>query len=260
MFPPFAVRDPYMALALVLFVSMFCAPPPVAGLLSVQQSSDTQPADSTAPQNQATPPSADKPAQPSAPAQSQTPSGQNPPAKHPPRKKKPVRPDCGTLPAAGATQPSSGASSAGSPSSAAQSAATSSAAPAPGSQPPASAAPANAATSGGANAAMDCPPPKKVVRQGGVPDPHIQLAGGPGGKQASQEQADANQMVAATEENLKTIAGRELSSNQKDVVSQIQQFVQQSKAAATAGDLDRALTLAKKAQLLSEELAKPPDK
>jgi|HubBroStandDraft_6_1064221.scaffolds.fasta_scaffold343291_1 hypothetical protein len=234
-----------MALALVLFVSMFCATPPVpvatALLSSAQQSSDAKPSDSTAPQDQAAPPSTDKPAQPSAPAQPQTPSGQNPPAKHPPRKRKPVHSDCGTLPATGASQPSPAASS-------------------PASPPPAAATAANAATSGSANATTDCPPPKKVVRQGGVPDPHIQLAGGPGGKQASQEQAEANRRVAATEENLKDLAGRELSSSQKDVVSQIQQFVEQSKAAATAGDLDRALTLAKKAQLLSEELAKPPEK
>jgi hypothetical protein len=250
-----------MALALVLFVSMFCATPPApvaTALLSpAQQSSDAKPPDSAAPQDQATPSSADKPAKPSAPAQ--TPSSQNPPAKHPPRKKKPVHSDCGTPPAAGA-QPSSGAGSPTASSSAAPSPAAASPAAASSGSPPAATTAGNAAAAGSANAAADCPPPKKVVRQGGVPDPHIQLAGGPGGKQASQEQAEANRRVAATEENLKELAGRELTSNQKDVVSQIQQFVEQSKAAATAGDLDRALTLAKKAQLLSEELAKPPDK
>jgi len=67
-------------------------------------------------------------------------------------------------------------------------------------------------------------------------------------------------MLGATEENLKKIAGRKLSSNQQDVVNQIHQFMEQSKTATAAGDLNRARTLAWKAQMLSEELAKPADK
>jgi hypothetical protein len=65
-------------------------------------------------------------------------------------------------------------------------------------------------------------------------------------------------MLAATEANLKKIAGQQLSSNQQDMVNQIRQFMEQSKAAVEAGDLERARTLAWKAQLLSDELVKPP--
>jgi hypothetical protein len=64
-------------------------------------------------------------------------------------------------------------------------------------------------------------------------------------------------MLAATEANLKKIAGQPLSSNQQDMVNQIHQFMEQSKAAVGDGDLERARTLAWKAQLLSDELVKP---
>ena len=64
-------------------------------------------------------------------------------------------------------------------------------------------------------------------------------------------------MLESTEANLKKIAGRQLTPNQQDMVNQIRQFMDQSKTAAEAGDLERARTLAWKAQLLSEELIKP---
>ncbi|HKH99920.1 MAG TPA: hypothetical protein VJ999_12495 [Candidatus Sulfotelmatobacter sp.] len=152
-----------------------------------------------------------------------------------------TRTNCGMLPAAGAN-PDASASAASS------------------STPPEAARAGNAANSGATEATTPCPPAKKIVRQGGASDPNIQLAGGPGGQQASQERATANQMLGATEENLKKIAGRKLSSNQQDVVNQIHQFMEQSKTATAAGDLNRARTLAWKAQMLSEELAKPADK
>lgn len=63
-------------------------------------------------------------------------------------------------------------------------------------------------------------------------------------------------MLGTTEENLKKIAGRQLSPSQQDMVTQIRQFMDQSKHAVGAGDLERARTLAWKAQLLSEELVK----
>jgi hypothetical protein len=100
----------------------------------------------------------------------------------------------------------------------------------------------------------DCPPEKIVVRQGGTAEQSIQLAGG---DQESQKKKDANQMLGSTEENLKKISGIPLSDEQQDTVSQIKQFVDQSKAALAAGDLERGHTLAWKAQLLSEDLTKP---
>jgi hypothetical protein len=64
-------------------------------------------------------------------------------------------------------------------------------------------------------------------------------------------------MLGATETNLKKIADRQLTPTQQDMVTQIHEFMDQSKTAVQSGDLDRAHTLAWKAQLLSEELVKP---
>src|SRR5215472_8111244 len=102
--------------------------------------------------------------------------------------------------------------------------------------------------------AKDCPPPKIVVRQGGTGEPSIQLAGS---EQASQKRAAANQMLGSTEANLKKIAELQLSDAQKGTVVQIRQFVDQSKAALDAGDVERGNTLAWKAQVLSEDLVQP---
>jgi hypothetical protein len=64
-------------------------------------------------------------------------------------------------------------------------------------------------------------------------------------------------MLSATKANLKKLEGRQLNPNQRDIVKQVHQFMEQSKSAVTAGDPERARTLAWKAQLLSEELTKP---
>lgn len=107
------------------------------------------------------------------------------------------------------------------------------------------------------SAATNCPPSKVIVQQGGTSDSSIQLAGGAVGTKSPQRD-NANQMLAATEANLKKISGQQLNANQQDMVTQIRQFMQQSKAAVVDGDLERARTLAWKAQLLSDELVKPP--
>jgi hypothetical protein len=92
------------------------------------------------------------------------------------------------------------------------------------------------------------------VRQGGTSETSIQLAGG-----ATAPRGDTvNQMLATSEANLKKINRQQLDSSQQDMVNQIHQFMDQSKAAVTNGDLERARTLAWKAQLLSDELVKPP--
>jgi hypothetical protein len=112
-------------------------------------------------------------------------------------------------------------------------------------------------TEGTATAPKPCPPPKIIVRQGGSSEPSLQLGAGPNSTQASRQRDAANQLLGSTEANLKKIAGQQLSSNQQETVTQIRQFVDQSKAAVAAGDLERARTLAWKAELLSEDLVKP---
>ncbi len=108
-----------------------------------------------------------------------------------------------------------------------------------------------------AGAPKPCTPSKVIVRQGGTAEPSIQLEGGTNGDQTSHERDVANQILGSADANLKKIAGRQLNSNQQDMVNQIRQFMSQSKAAIDAGDLERARTLAWKAQLLSEDLVKP---
>jgi len=101
-----------------------------------------------------------------------------------------------------------------------------------------------------------CPPPKKVVRNGGSSEPQVQLTGGTAADQASQK-SSTDQLRAATEENLKKVEERQLSPTQREMVSQIKEFMEQSKAAVAAGDLERGHNLALKAHLLSDELVKP---
>lgn len=101
-----------------------------------------------------------------------------------------------------------------------------------------------------------CPPPKKVVPHGGLNDPAVHVTGGTTAEQAVHQRS-TEQLKLATQENLKKIEGRQLSPSQLEMKNQIEQFMEQSKTAADAGDLDRARNLALKAHLLSEELVKP---
>lgn len=106
-----------------------------------------------------------------------------------------------------------------------------------------------------ANAPGNCPPKKVIVHNGGTTDPTVQLAGGSSADKASRD--SANQMLTVTQQNLKKLEGRNLSASERDVVTQIRGFMEQSKKDAASGDTARARTLAWKAQLLSEDLLKP---
>ena len=98
--------------------------------------------------------------------------------------------------------------------------------------------------------------PKKVVRNGSTGDPAVQLSPGLSQQQSSAQRRNVSQLLSTTDTNLKKLAGREISSSQKETVEQIQQYVQQAKAASDAGDMERAHNLAVKARVLSEELLK----
>ncbi len=96
-------------------------------------------------------------------------------------------------------------------------------------------------------------PSKTIVRHGSTSDPNVRL--GPGGspQQAKQSQTTA-QLLATTSINLTRLGGRTLSSDQQGTVDQVKRYMDQSKAAASAGDVQRAYNLALKANLLSAEL------
>lgn len=108
----------------------------------------------------------------------------------------------------------------------------------------------------GSSGSADCPPKKTIVSHGGTSEPSIQLAGG---DQASQQKDSTNQILQSTEENLKKITGKQLTPDQQNMADQARQFITQSKSAEATGDLDRAHNLAWKAQVLAQELVKPPE-
>jgi hypothetical protein len=112
------------------------------------------------------------------------------------------------------------------------------------------------ATPASSSHSKPCPPPKKIVRNGGADDPKIELLGGTPADQASNERS-TEQITTATEENLKKIAERQLNSDEKETVNQIKQFIEESKQAVAAGDQEGAHNLATKARLLSEQLIGP---
>jgi hypothetical protein len=97
-------------------------------------------------------------------------------------------------------------------------------------------------------------PLKKVVRNGSTAEPGVQLGPGVSQQQASHQVQLTNQLLVTTDENLKTAASRKLTPEQQETVKQIQSFVNESKAAASDGDVQRAYTLATKAKLLSADL------
>jgi hypothetical protein len=70
---------------------------------------------------------------------------------------------------------------------------------------------------------------------------------------AAQQQT--NESLATAERNLGAARGKTLSAVQRDLVSKIQGFIKDAREAAQITDWSRARSLAKKAQVLSEELA-----
>jgi len=75
----------------------------------------------------------------------------------------------------------------------------------------------------------------------------------PAEAQALQQQMDKS--VSAAERNLAATNGKSLNTAQSDLASKVRSFLADSREAAKEGDLRRANNLAKKAQVLSEELA-----
>ena len=226
----------------VLFLAISCAIALPSAVAQGQSDGQSTPAQSSqAPSGtqdqpsislQPTPPPTANPQ--AAPAQ--TPGSRKPSTtKHRTRNKKPAASNCGVAPATSASA-----------------AATSN--PASPNDPSTT----GTSTQNSGTAPVDCPPTKRVVRHGGTTEPSIQRAGGPTTDQSAQQRVIVNQLLGVTEANLKKISGQQLSSSQQDTLAQSRAFVKQSRDAAENGDLDRARTLAWKAELLSEDLLKPP--
>jgi hypothetical protein len=84
----------------------------------------------------------------------------------------------------------------------------------------------------------------------------VQLSPGVSDEQASRQRQSTTQLLATTDANLKQLAARQLNATQQDSVSQIRKYMEQAKAADSAGDVQRAQNLASKAVLLSDDLVK----
>ena len=230
-----------MTLAVILFNVWFTLSLATQAQAPPQTPQSNKPADTAPTQDQGNPqqqnPTASQPAPaaPKPPPKSSSTTKQHNGAQ--PNYRKRVRPlDCDPAPAATSAPASSNPPTKTPTDSSASGSAT------PAAKPPAS-------------PPTNCPPPKIIVQQGSTEEPTIQLVGG----DATSHQGDAaNQMLAATDANLKKIEGTQLSSSQQDIVTQIRQFMDQSKKATAAGDTEQAHTLAWKAKTLSEELIAPP--
>ena len=97
-------------------------------------------------------------------------------------------------------------------------------------------------------------PTKTVVRNGSTTDPTVELSPGLPSHQASQQIRATDQLLASTDANLKALSARQLNTGQQDTVNQIKSFMEQSRTASRNGDVQRAYTLANKANMLSADL------
>jgi hypothetical protein len=115
--------------------------------------------------------------------------------------------------------------------------------------------PASSSAGSASAQATPCPPQKKIVKDGGMSEPTVQLKSDT--QNTSDQVSTTEQLRVATEDNLKKITGRELSASQQQTVAQIKLFMDQSKTAVAEGDAERGHNLAMKARLLSDELVNP---
>jgi hypothetical protein len=67
-------------------------------------------------------------------------------------------------------------------------------------------------------------------------------------------QHETEQSLSTAERNLAASAGKSLNATQADLAAKVRNFIADAREAARAGDWALARTLAKKAQVLSDEL------
>jgi hypothetical protein len=72
--------------------------------------------------------------------------------------------------------------------------------------------------------------------------------------EAELQRSSTDELLQASQGNLKAASARQLTSEQLDTVQQVNTYIQQSHSASDEGDLQRAHNLALKARLLSDTL------
>ena len=93
------------------------------------------------------------------------------------------------------------------------------------------------------------------ITSGGPPD-SVSLVPQLSPQEVTAARQQMNESVSIAETSLATAKGRQLNATQADLVSKINSFIGESRDAAREGDWNRARNLAKKAQVLGEELAR----
>ncbi len=73
-------------------------------------------------------------------------------------------------------------------------------------------------------------------------------------EEANRQRQSSEELLAATETNLKRLEGRKINPKQLDTIGQIHYYMDGARSALKDGDTQRAHTLALKAQLLSDDL------
>lgn len=96
-------------------------------------------------------------------------------------------------------------------------------------------------------------PSKKVVRDGGSGQPTVAISSAEDQKQASRIE-ETNRLLDAADNNLKDVAVRGLNASQEVTVKQIRSYMDEARAAASSGDVERAYNLANKANMLAADL------
>jgi len=73
--------------------------------------------------------------------------------------------------------------------------------------------------------------------------------------EASAAQQQTTQSLSVAERNIGSVEGKTLNATQQDVASKVRSFMAEARDAANSGDWTRARNAAKKAEVLSQELA-----
>jgi hypothetical protein len=99
-------------------------------------------------------------------------------------------------------------------------------------------------------------PRKVVVREGGTEEPAAQIVTGMAPDEANRKRLEAEQLLKSTDDLLQRTAPAATDPRGQETVSQIHNYIDGARAALKAGDIARGHTLAVKADLLAEDLAK----
>ena len=95
------------------------------------------------------------------------------------------------------------------------------------------------------------PPPSDVASKPEVPQIAPQLTAA----ETSAAQQQTGQSLSIAERNIASADGKTLNATQQDLASKVRSFMAEARDAANSGDWTRARNAAKKAEVLSQELA-----